>query len=249
MREAAAELLTFAISDVVGDDLSDIASGPSVPFERDVDKAVAILEKYGYVDIDVVAGPMRAAGQIDAPDHRAVVVATAGAALDAIAREVEASGWTPVLLGDDIEGSATEVGSAHADLALQYQEKGGRHALISGGELTVEVKNPDGHGGPNLEYLSSLMLRLDGAPGIEALACDSDGIDGSEDNAGGYVSPASIERARQAGIDPVAELRNNNTYECFERLGDLIVTGPTRTNINDIRVILVGPAHGTNTSA
>ena len=93
------------------------------------------------------------------------------------------------------------------------------------------------------------MLRLDGAPGIEALACDSDGIDGSEDNAGGYVSPASIERARQAGIDPVAELRNNNTYECFERLGDLIVTGPTRTNINDIRVILVGPAHGTNTSA
>jgi hydroxypyruvate reductase len=239
---AAAELMTFAISDVVGDELSDIASGPSIPFERDVDQALRILEKYGYENIEEVVGPMRRAGQVNAPEHPAVIVATARTALDAIVREVEANGWTPVLLGDDVEGRAVEIGAAHAEIALQCREKGGRYALISGGELTVEVHNRDGRGGPNLEYLTSLMLRLDGAPGIEAIACDSDGIDGSEDNAGGYISSTSIDRARQRQLDPLHLLRENDTYTCFEQLGDLIVTGPTRTNINDIRVILVGPA-------
>jgi hydroxypyruvate reductase len=239
---SAAEMMTFAISDVVGDELSDIASGPSIPYERDAEQALRILEQYGYEGIEDVAGPMRRAGQITAPSHPAAVVATAGNALAAIAREVESNGWTAVLLGDDIEGRAVDVGAAHAELALQYQEKGGRYALISGGELTVEVQNSDGRGGPNLEYLASLMLRLDGAPGIEAIACDSDGIDGSEDNAGGYVSSTSLGRARQKQLDPLELLRQNNTYTCFEQLEDLIVTGPTRTNINDIRVILVGPA-------
>ena len=245
---AKAELLTFAISDVVGDSLSDIASGPSVPYERDVDQATRILEKYGYSRAAEIATLMRKAGQIRAPDHPAIVAATGGTAVKAITRVVEADGWTPVVLGDDIEGKATDVGQAHADLALQYREQGGRFALVSGGELTVEVKNRDGHGGPNLEYLASLMLRLDGAGGIEAIACDSDGIDGSEDNAGGYVSARSLERARQQRLDPLTLLQENNTYALFEELGDLIVTGPTGTNVNDIRVILVGPNEGRNAS-
>ncbi len=245
---AHAELLTFAISDVVGDDLSDIASGPSVPFRRNAEQAIGILEKYGYEDIGDVADAMRSAAQIEVPPHPAIVIATASIALTAIAREAEVAGWTPVLLGDDVEGQASEVGRSHANLALEYQARGGRFALISGGELTVKVTNPCGHGGPNLEYLAGLMLGLDGAPGIEAIACDSDGIDGSGDNAGGYICPTSIARARRRGIDPRESLLRNDTYACFEPLGDLVVTGPTRTNVNDIRVILVSPVVGSDRS-
>ena len=248
-RAAAAELLTFAISDVVGDSLTDIASGPSVPFERDVNKAIGVLEKYRYANVGEISGAMLRAADIQPPTHSATVVATAKAALEAIAAEAEAAGWNTVLLGDDVEGDATEVGRAHADLALQYRAKCGRFALISGGELTVEVKNLNGQGGPNLEYLASLMVHLGGAASIEAIACDSDGIDGSEDNAGGYVSPTSLARAAQMDIDPLYLLRNNQTYNCFENLGDLIVTGPTRTNVNDIRIILVDAGAGTNISA
>ena len=247
-RAQAADMMTFAISDVVGDSLSDIASGPSIPFDRDVDQAIDILKKYAFPETDAVASAMRDAPEVRAPVHPCQVIASASTALDAIVRELEAGGWNAVRLGDDIEGDATAIGRAHAELALQYREQGGRFALVSGGELTVEVRNPEGRGGPNLEYLTSLMLRLDGAPGIEAIACDSDGIDGSEDNAGGYVSPGSLDRARQSGIDPSELLGRNDTYTAFEATGDLIKTGPTGTNVNDIRVILVSPGEGANAS-
>ncbi|MDJ0918157.1 MAG: glycerate kinase [Woeseiaceae bacterium] len=240
-RAARAELMTFVISDVVGDNPSDIASGPSVPYQRDVSKATGILEKYGYADVGLVVGAISKAEQFDAPEHPIHIAATAQTALDSIASEVEAAGWKPVSAGQDLEGDATQMGKAHAELALRYRNQGERVALISGGELTVQVSNRDGHGGPNLEYLASLMLSLDGADGIEALACDSDGIDGSEDNAGGYVSPSSLRRASDRRLVVEELLSNNDTYTCFESLGDLIMTGPTRTNINDIRIILVDP--------
>ncbi len=240
-RAAKAELTTFVISDVVGDDPSDIASGPSVPYQRDVSKATGILEKYHYPDVSVVARAISQAEQFDAPEHPIHVAATATTALNAIAREVEAAGWKAVSIGEDLEGDATQTGEEHARLALQHRDQGERVALISGGELTVQVRNRDGHGGPNLEYLASMMLHLDGATGVEALACDSDGIDGSEDNAGGYVSPTSLKRAAEKHLVVSELLSNNDTYTCFEATGDLIVTGPTRTNINDIRIILVDP--------
>ncbi len=241
-----AELLTFVISDVVGDEPSDIASGPSIGVPDDAEQAIAVLGKYDYPDVGNVASAMRAAVKPRAREHPVVVAAAAATALDAIAAEVEAAGWIPVRIGDDVEGDATEVGRQHADLALRCREKAERVVLISGGELTVQVKNVDGSGGPNLEYLTSLMVHLDGADGIEAIACDSDGIDGSEDNAGGYVCADSLARAKASGLDPATELANNNSYGVFKALGDLIITGPTRTNINDIRIILVnGSRKGT----
>ncbi len=243
-RAAKADLLTYVISDVVGDDPSDIASGPSIAATTDAEAAIGVLGRYGYSDLAPVATAMRNAKNKNAPEHPVVVAATAKTALDAIASEADSLGWIPVLIGADIEGNATEVGEAHAELARDYQARGDRYALVSGGELTVQVRNSDGHGGPNLEYLTSLMLHLDGAPGIEAIACDSDGIDGSEDNAGGYVNSTSLRRAAKKGVDPALLLRNNDTYRCFEALGDLVITGPTRTNINDIRVILVQPDRG-----
>ncbi len=243
-RAARADLLTYVISDVAGDDPSDIASGPSIAAATDVDAAVEVLKRYGYTDLPPVAAAMRKAKRKHAPEHPVVVAATAKTALDAIASEAESLGWRPVIIGTDIEGDATEVGEAHAELARDYQARDGRYALVSGGELTVQVRNNDGHGGPNLEYLTSLMLHLDGAPGIEAIACDSDGIDGSEDNAGGYVNATSLRRAAEKGVDPALLLRSNDTSGWFDSLGDLVVTGPTRTNINDIRVILVRPDSG-----
>ena len=129
--------------------------------------------------------------------------------------------------------------SRHAREALKHAAAGGRSALISGGELTVEVRNPHGHGGPNLEYLAALALGLNGAAGIEALACDSDGIDGSEDNAGGYVSPDTLARAAAKGIDVGTLLDANDTYALFSALDDLVITGPTLTNVNDIRIVLI----------
>jgi hydroxypyruvate reductase len=170
------------------------------------------------------------------------VLATNDDALQAVAAACAGRGFEPVVLSG-LEGMAREVGLAHASQALAYAASGRRIALISGGELTVKVRNDRGRGGPNLEYLAALALRLDGAPGIDALACDSDGIDGSEDNAGGLVSRTTLERARALGLDAVSLLEANDTYTLFAALGDLVITGPTLTNVNDIRIILIGTDH------
>jgi hydroxypyruvate reductase len=124
-------------------------------------------------------------------------------------------------------------------LALHHAQKGGRWALLSGGETTVIVRNRNGRGGRNAEYLLSLALALDGTQGISALSCDTDGIDGTEDNAGALVTPTTIGRARRLGKSPSQALRANLTYDFFQALDDLVVTGPTRTNVNDFRVILI----------
>jgi glycerate 2-kinase len=162
--------------------------------------------------------------------------------LEAAAQVARAEGFAPLILGNAIEGEAREVGIVLAGIAMQCASHGQPTAapccLISGGETTVTVR-AKGRGGRNAELLLSLMIALDGHPGIAALACDTDGIDGSEDNAGAVLLPDSLERIRRAGLDPQTLLADNDAYSAFEAIGDLVVTGPTRTNVNDFRAILV----------
>lgn len=236
---SAAELHTFIISDVVGDDPAMVASGPSIYSPPDPHSALRILDTHGYPVGDALRAAMLANVQLRPAPHPVHVLTTNDDALRAIATACAQLGFTPVVLAG-VEGMAREVGRVHAEQALAYAASGRRTALISGGELTVRVRNDRGRGGPNLEYLAALALRLNGAPGIVALAGDSDGIDGSEDNAGGLVSPTTLERARARGLDAATLLDANDTYALFAALDDLVITGPTLTNVNDIRVILIG---------
>jgi glycerate 2-kinase len=163
------------------------------------------------------------------------MIATPAQALKAAAAAATAAGYKPVVLGDALEGEARAVGAEQAKLALAQT---GRVALISGGETTVTVSGK-GRGGRNAEFLLGLVVALDGAAGIHALAADTDGIDGSEDNAGALAGPDSLARARTLGLDARARLADNDAYGFFAALGDLVLTGPTRTNVNDFRVILI----------
>ena len=277
-----ARVVTYLISDVPGDDPSVIASGPTVPDPTTFADALAVLEKYGIGEPAAVLDHLRAGAagpaaggcapaETPKPDDPAfaadelVMLATAGDALEAAAAAAHAEGLTAVVLGDDLEGEARELGGRHALLALATL-RGGESTLValreaaaggaarleapvliaprpplvylSGGETTVTVTG-HGRGGRNAEYLLGLALALDGRPGISALACDTDGIDGSEDNAGAVVTPDTLARARAAGLDPVACLAANDAYGLFAALGDLVVTGPTLTNVNDFRAVLV----------
>ena len=147
-------------------------------------------------------------------------------------------------LGDQLQAEAKHLGASHAALARRLSRDGKRRAIISGGETTVTVVNPAGRGGRNLEYLLGMAIALDGAPGITALACDTDGIDGTEDAAGAMIFPDTLARAHTLRLDPAAYLARNDAYLFFEKLGDLVITGPTLTNVNDFRVILIdGIAH------
>jgi len=247
-----APALTYVISDVVGDDPALVASGPSIPAQVEPERVFEILEAARYPVGASLRASIRANAAVDAPAHPVTVIATNQDALQAVADALARHGWTPVVM-PDLEGMARRVGAAHAELARGYLAKGGRHALVSGGELTVEVANPHGRGGPNLEYLAALALGIEGchapggAPSIEALAGDTDGIDGSEDNAGGYVSSLSAARARDLGWDLGRALQRNDTYPAFAALEDLLVTGPTLTNVNDLRIVLIDGTPGAGT--
>lgn len=243
-----ARFVSLAISDVAGDDPATIASGPGVADPTTSAEALAVLAKYGIVPPPAVARHL-AEGRDETPkpgDPRlarasVVVVATPRDALAAAARAAVAYGIEPVLLGDALEGEARTLAREHAARALE--EAAALRApkvLLSGGEATVAVRG-SGRGGPNGEFLLALALALDGAPGIHALACDSDGIDGSEDNAGALIGPDTLARARALGIDATARLAANDSYGFFAALGDLVVTGPTLTNVNDIRALLLLP--------
>jgi hydroxypyruvate reductase len=166
------------------------------------------------------------------------------ASLEAAAEAARAAGVTPLVLGDAIEGEAREVAKVMAGIALQVVRHGqpapAPCVLLSGGETTVTVRG-QGRGGRNAEFLLALAVALDGQPGVHAFAGDTDGIDGTEDNAGALLFPDSLERAEQQGISAKALLADNNGYGFFSTLGDLVVTGPTQTNVNDFRAILVLP--------
>ncbi|MFO6431447.1 glycerate kinase [Erythrobacter sp. W302b] len=243
-----ARVETYCISDVAGDNPALIASGPTVPDTTTQADARAVLERYGIVPSSGVtaalADPLNA---LPAPDHPAFagaqvrVVARPLAALEAAAGVLAGAGYAPVILGDAIEGEARTVGAQHAALALAHHAQGQRVALISGGECTVRLCAGAGRGGPNAEYLMALALGLDGAKGISALAVDTDGIDGSGDNAGAMINPTTVARAVAEGIDWAAALDANRSYDSFAALGDLVMTGPTLTNVNDLRIILIDP--------
>ncbi|MEG6507854.1 glycerate kinase [Methyloligella sp. 2.7D] len=252
MAAAPAKVVALMISDVPGDEPSIIASGPTVADPSSGTDALAIMEKYG---IDIPAG-VRAiledeANETPKPgDPRLanvdnVMISTPQDALEAAAKVAEKAGYTPMILSNCIEGEARDVALVHAGIARQAAEFGqpakAPCVLISGGETTVTVRG-NGRGGRNAEFLLALAVALDGHPGIYALAADTDGIDGTEDNAGAVLTPDSLARAEAAGVNAKAYLADNNGYNFFAAIDDLLVTGPTRTNVNDFRAILIDDA-------
>jgi hydroxypyruvate reductase len=244
-----APTVALLISDVPGDDPAVIASGPTVADPTTFAEARAVLDRYAIVPPPAVARHLaEAADETPKPgdprlvNSRAVLVATPQDALEAAAAAARRLGYAPLILGNAIEGEAREVARVHAGIVRQIRRFGQPLAppcvLLSGGETTVTVRG-QGRGGRNAEFLLALAIALGGAPGVSALACDTDGIDGVEDNAGAVLHPDSLARAAALGLDAKALLADNDSYAFFAALGDLIVTGPTRTNVNDFRAILV----------
>lgn len=241
-----ARVVTLAISDIPGDALDAIGSGPTIISDRSVSAYRAILARYNIVPPSAIARYLARNSSADSgqdwrPRDLAHVVVRPRDCLAAAARVAQAAGFTPIVLGDDLQGEARELGAKHAQLARQIYCEGRRACLISGGETTVTVR-AQGRGGRNGEYLLGALVELAGQPGIAALAADTDGIDGSEDNAGAVVFGSSIRRAEALGMDARASLAANDSYTFFAAIGDLIMTGPTRTNVNDFRAIVIDPA-------
>ncbi|MBK6981733.1 MAG: glycerate kinase [Betaproteobacteria bacterium] len=248
-----ARVLALVISDVTGDDPTHIGSGPCSPDPTTYAEAIEILERHGVTAPASVAARLAdgMAGKVaetPKPGDRAFdrtevrVIATAHACLMRAAAFVQHRGITPMVLGDSVTGESREVAKVHAAIARQLR----RHshpfrppvAVISGGETTVTVRG-SGRGGRCSEFLLSLALELGGLEHAWALAADTDGIDGAESNAGAIVAPDTLARARSAGLDAKRMLANNDGFGFFSALGDLVVTGPTRTNVNDYRIVLV----------
>jgi hydroxypyruvate reductase len=244
-----AKVVSLLISDVPGDDPAVIGSGPTVPDPSTIADALAILERYRIEPPARVLEHLRAArdetpkpGDPRLAAAETIVIARPQASLEAAALLARERGLNPLILGDAIEGEAREVAKVMAGIALQARRHGQPAeppcVLLSGGETTVTVRGR-GRGGRNAEFLLALAVQLGGAPGISALAADTDGIDGSEDNAGAMVTPDTLARAQAQGLDAKAMLADNDGYGFFSALGDLVVTGPTLTNVNDFRAILV----------
>ena len=244
-----AEIVTLAISDVPHDDPSAIASGPTVPDPTTLADARAIVAKYNLAIDDAVrralddprnesckpGDPAFARAQFE-------LIARPRASLDAAAKVARDAGYTVVDLGADLEGEAREVAADHARLALKARSEGRRVAILSGGELTVTVRG-QGRGGPNQEYALALADLLKDTPDVSALAADTDGADGgagsAADPAGAMIDPTTFAKMKSLGLAPSAYLTNNDATAFFAKTGDLLLTGPTLTNVNDVRVILV----------
>ena len=247
-----ARLVTLVISDVPGDDPAVIASGPTVPDASTFADARAVMEKYGISHPrSVIEYLKRAADETPKPgDYRfanaqTIMIATPQLSLEAAASVARQAGVTPLILGDALEGEAREVGRVMAGIARQTALRGQPVpppvVLLSGGETTVTVKG-SGRGGRNVEFLLSLAIELDELPNVFALAADTDGVDGAEEIAGAVVTPDTLDRAVARGISAKADLANNDGHGFFEALNDQVITGPTRTNVNDFRAIfIVGP--------
>ena len=248
-RAHPAKVVTLAISDVPGDDPAVIGSGPTVPDPTTLADAREIVSRYRLKLPDAITRALHDPGNetpkpgdhiFSGSDYR--IVARPADALRAAAECAGAAGYECVMLGDRLQGEARDVAAEHARLALEARAQNRRAAILSGGELTVTLRG-NGRGGPNQEYALALAIHLDGAPGIAALAADTDGTDGGggrpDDPAGAFVDPTTLERARRAGLDPAAFLADNNSTGFFNGIGDLFRPGPTFTNVTDFRAIIV----------
>jgi len=244
-----APVLNLLLSDVPGDDPTGIASGPTVADPTTCADAMSILHRYG-IDVPPRALDLLESGEGESlkpgdarlPPVETRFIATPQMALEAAARVAQDAGLTPCILGDAIEGEARDVAKTMAGIALQVARRGQPVAapcvLLSGGETTVTVRG-HGRGGRNVEFLLSLGIALNGEPGIHALAGDTDGVDGQEEIAGALLTPDTLARARALGLRPRERLDDNDGHGFFEALGDSVVTGPTLTNVNDFRAIVI----------
>jgi hydroxypyruvate reductase len=247
---APARVVTLLISDVPGDDPAVIASGPTVPDPTTCADALAILKRHG-IDIPDQVRAALEAGRLETPKpgdpvfrgNEVQLVATPQQALEAAAKAAADAGFRAHILSDEIEGESREVGKVLAALGKQVARRGQPFpapcVILSGGETTVTVRSRTGRGGRATEFLLGAALALDGEPGVYLLAADTDGIDGIDENAGALVTPDTLARARAKGLNPREMLDGNDARSFFETLGDLVVTGPTFTNVNDFRALLV----------
>lgn len=240
-----AQMLSLMISDVPGDDMAFIGSGPTVGDTTSVADAKSILHKWQIEVPASVEAVLSGDSGVVAPDGATLtrvenrVIAAPSQSLAATVKDAVATGCEVRLLGDDIEGEARDVAAEHAMAALSARASR-PVLLLSGGELTV-TRRGDGSGGPNAEYALALAHALNGAEGIYAIACDTDGVDGAAEVAGAIVTPRTLAHAAELGVDAAQALDQNDAHTFFERLGDQVVTGPTLTNVNDFRAILVQP--------
>ena len=248
-RAGRARVVTLAISDVPGDDPAVIGSGPTVPDPTTLADARAVVARYRLDLPDVVTRALANPNNESPKPNDTVfartefkLIARPADAFRAAEREARKLGYEPVMLGDRIEGEARDVAAEHAARARALQNDGRRVVILSGGELTVTIRGK-GRGGPNQEYALALAMALDGAPGIAALAGDTDGTDGGagspDDPAGAVIDETTLSRARSIGLDPAHFLSDNDSTGFFSRVGDLVETGPTWTNVNDFRAIVV----------
>ncbi|HEX4173130.1 MAG TPA: glycerate kinase, partial [Acetobacteraceae bacterium] len=242
-----AHVVTLAISDVPGDDPAVIASGPTVPDPTTFADARAIIARYGIDPSPTVAQHLIQAAdetpsELDNAEFH--LIATPMMALTQVAETARGMGLAPLVLGDALEGESREVGTLMAGIARSIRNHGqplqAPAVVLSGGETTVTLtRQLAGHGGRNTEFLLALAVALNGAPGVWAIAGDTDGLDGMDDIAGAIVTPDTLERARAANLDPRAMLAGHDSHTLFDRIGDTIRTGPTLTNVNDVRAILI----------
>ncbi len=248
---APARIVSLIISDVPGDDPSVIASGPTTPDATTLADAKAVLQRYGIVPPPSVQARLDdSKSETPKPGDSAFarsetrIIAAPQASLEAAANVASRAGYRALILGDAIEGEASEVGKVMAGIARQVAVHGQPArppcVLISGGETTVTVRGA-GRGGRNVEFLLSMAVELDGRPRIFAIAGDTDGVDGAEEIAGAILTPDSLERARRLGLNARALLADNDAHRFFGAIGDQVVTGPTLTNVNDFRAVLINP--------
>lgn len=247
---APARVATLVVSDVPGDDPALVASGPTIPLAgtRELARKYATLYK---LDLPPHAHALLAGDDnlAPAPDdavfarNSVATIASAALSLEAAAELARGQGIEAAILSDSIEGESRDVAQVHAAMAREIAQRNRPFkkpvVLLSGGETTVTLRGRGGRGGRNAEFLLALAIALDGVEGISALAADTDGIDGSEDNAGAFADGSTATRLRKAGVDPLAALAGNDAWGAFNAIGDLLVTGPTGTNVNDFRAILI----------